>query len=71
MAIIVHKDVNEEKLHALKHEFNDILTTQIHNYFSGDCIEVFIVNGNAERVKKFSKELKNPNYTYSKLIIPS
>ncbi len=71
VAVIVHDDSSDSSLEKLKHEFQDIVVTQVHNYFSGKCIEVFVLNGQAKRIIGFAKELKNkPKFTYAKLVSP-
>ena len=71
VAVIVHDDSSDSSLEKLKHEFQDIVVTQVHNYFSGKCIEIFVLNGQAKRITSFAKELKNkPKFTYAKLVNP-
>jgi len=41
----------EDTVTAIKHEFEDIISTQIHNHLREDkCIEVFILEGDAARI---------------------
>ncbi len=71
VAVIVHPDSSDAELDKLKHQFQDIVITQVHNYFAGKCIEVFVLNGSAKRIAAFAKELKTkPKFTYAKLVNP-
>lgn len=69
IAAIIHYESEEEELHKLKHDFNDIVASQLHNYFSGTCFEVFILNGRGERIASFARELKrNTKFKQAKLL---
>jgi CopG family nickel-responsive transcriptional regulator len=71
VALIVHDDTQEEALHRLKHDFNDIVATQMHNSFSHSCIEIFVLNGPGSRIAVFAKELKkNPKFRRAELLLP-
>jgi CopG family nickel-responsive transcriptional regulator len=72
VAVAVHDDSRDAELAELKHEFDDIVATQVHNYLSGECVEVFVLNGPAERIGAFAKTLKSrPHLAYSRVVTPS
>ena len=61
--VVTHDESNEEPITRLKHEFEQIVRTHIHNKIShSSCIEVFLVDGDGKRVsamtKAFQKEDK-------------
>jgi CopG family transcriptional regulator, nickel-responsive regulator len=61
--VITHDESNEEPITRLKHEFEQIVRTHIHNKISQrNCIEVFLLEGDGKKVsamtKAFQKEDK-------------
>ncbi len=70
VAVVVHEPGAKE-VEELKHEFDDVIATQVHNSFSRKCVEVFVLNGNADRIAHFGKQLKTmPKLTYARLVNP-
>ncbi|MBC8521338.1 MAG: CopG family ribbon-helix-helix protein [Candidatus Syntrophoarchaeum sp.] len=50
--LLIHTQKVEDTVTEIKHEFGDIISTQIHNHLRGDkCLEVFILDGDAARIK--------------------
>lgn len=44
----------ERRVAALKHDYGDIVRTMLHTHVQGDdCVEVFVVEGSAQRVDRF------------------
>lgn len=70
--LLVHSEKSEDKATALKHEFEDVISTQIHsNLKEGKCLEVFILDGDAERIKKLVKLVQaNKKIDYFRLVVP-
>lgn len=61
--VITHDEFNEEPVTKLKHEFEDIVKTHIHNKMShGNCVELFLLQGDGKEVsamtRAFQKEDK-------------
>ncbi|MFO8052235.1 MAG: CopG family ribbon-helix-helix protein [Thermoplasmatota archaeon] len=51
--IIVHESHRSPDLDDIRHRHQDIITTQIHSHLKNEkCLEVFIINGDAEVVKE-------------------
>ncbi len=51
--IIVHDSHTSPGLDDARHEFQELITTQIHSHLSDHkCLEVFIIRGRAEMVKE-------------------
>ncbi len=70
VAVVVHEPRAKE-VEELKHEFDDAIATHVHNSFSGKCVEVFILNGPANRIAQFGKQLKTtPKLIYARLVNP-
>jgi CopG family nickel-responsive transcriptional regulator len=56
--IVVHREDSEDSLTERKHSFEDIIYTQIHNQLgSGRCLEVFVLRGEASRVRELSNSM--------------
>ena len=70
IVVVTHQEKGEREIAEIKHEFNDIITTQVHNNMHEICMETFIVHGNAETVVSFVKKLKqNKAILYTKIIL--
>jgi len=70
--LFVHNEDAEHKATSFKHSFEDIIATQIHsNLEKGKCLEIFVLDGRAERVKEIVKQAKsNRKVEYAKLVVP-
>ena len=70
--LMVHSESAEDKATALKHDFDDVISTQIHSNLSeGKCLEVFMLDGEAERIKKLVKGVQaNRKIDYFRLVVP-
>ncbi len=61
--VVTHDEFNEGPVTRLKHEFEDIVKTHIHNKIShSNCVEIFLVEGDGRKIssmtKAFQKEEK-------------
>lgn len=70
--ILAHDRKFEDAFTKAKHDYEDTITTQIHsNFCNNKCLEVFVLHGTAENIKKlFSDIRKNKRTEYVKLIVP-
>ncbi len=70
--LVVHSRGAERDVTEAKHHFEDVITTHIHSGLRNDkCLEIFVLDGNAERIKKFLKiNRANRNVSYIRLITP-
>ena len=51
--VVIHASHNEPSLDELKHEFQAVVSTQIHSHLKDQkCLEVFIVRGPSDVVKE-------------------
>jgi CopG family nickel-responsive transcriptional regulator len=68
--ITSHSQDTEHFVTNIKHKYEDIINTQLHSRLENDkCLEVFILEGAAERVKQMLKTLqKHKKIDYVKLI---
>ncbi len=72
-AVIIarHSHSSEQKIAEISHDFDDILTTQLHSKLSNDkCLEVFHTDGPADKVIEFYKQLEGSKHTESVNILP-
>jgi CopG family transcriptional regulator, nickel-responsive regulator len=54
--VVTHDESNEEPITRLKHEFEQIVRTHIHNKISQrNCIEVFLLEGDGKKVSAMTK----------------
>ncbi|MEN4016870.1 MAG: CopG family ribbon-helix-helix protein [Methanobacterium sp.] len=69
--VLIHNQEVEDKVTEIKHDFEDIINTQIHSHLKGHkCLEIFILEGNAERIKEISRKFQiNRKIDYVKLIV--
>ncbi|MBI5223812.1 CopG family ribbon-helix-helix protein [Candidatus Micrarchaeota archaeon] len=70
--LIVHKEEAEESINEMTHSFEDIINTQVHsNLGEHKCLEIFVLDGNAERIKELIKLPQvNKKIDYMKLVVP-
>lgn len=48
--ILIHDQKAEDRVTEIKHDFEDIINTQIHSHLKDDkCLEIFIMEGDAQR----------------------
>ena len=68
--ILIHHQKSEDKVTEIKHDFEDIINTQIHSHLQkNQCLELFILGGDAGRIRELSCLLnQNVKYLYSKLV---
>jgi CopG family transcriptional regulator, nickel-responsive regulator len=59
VVVCTHTEENEEKVTKIKHRFDAIVRTHIHNKLSrSNCVELFLLEGEAEAVTKMTEEFK-------------
>lgn len=54
--ILIHNQKAEDKVTEIKHDFEDIINTQIHSHLKDEtCLEIFIMEGYAERMTSLTR----------------
>ncbi len=54
--ILIHPQKVEDKVTEIKHDFEDIIKTQIHSHIKDDkCLEIFIMEGDAKRMNMLTE----------------
>jgi CopG family nickel-responsive transcriptional regulator len=68
---IIHSQKVEDKVTEIKHDYEDIINTQIHSHLKEEnCLEMFILEGNALRIKEMAHNFRNRGkWNYLKLIV--
>jgi CopG family transcriptional regulator, nickel-responsive regulator len=57
--VVTHDESDEAPITRLKHQFEDIVKTHIHNKIShGNCVELFLVEGEGKKVASMTKEFQ-------------
>ncbi|HIH87971.1 TPA: CopG family ribbon-helix-helix protein [Candidatus Bathyarchaeota archaeon] len=71
LLLAIHSHGAEHHVTQLKGKYVDLIHTQLHNRFrEGKCMELFILEGEADRVRELSAELqRNEENEYVKLLI--
>ena len=69
--VLIHKQDAEDKVTEIKHDFEDIINTQIHSHLADHkCMEIFVLEGVADRIKDLSNMFqKSTKIDYVKLIV--
>ncbi|MFP3951653.1 MAG: CopG family ribbon-helix-helix protein [Candidatus Bathyarchaeia archaeon] len=69
--LVIHAHEAEDIVTDVKHRYTDVIHTQLHNKFQeGKCLELFILNGEAERIRELTRALKrNEENEYVKLVV--
>jgi CopG family transcriptional regulator, nickel-responsive regulator len=71
LLLAIHSHEAEHHVTQIKGEYQDVIHTQLHNRFrEGKCMELFILEGDADRVRNLAAELqRNEENEYVKLLI--
>ena len=69
---LVHNENAENQVAQLKHEFENIIPTQIHSHLKdGKCLEIFMLDGDASQIKELVRMAQtNRKIEHAKLIVP-
>lgn len=70
--LLVHDEKSDSCANRLKHAYDDVVSTQLHsNLKEGKCLEVFILEGKASRVREMFKAAQaSKKIEYAKLVLP-
>lgn len=71
VVVVRHPHSEEQSIAHMSHEFDDIVSTQLHSKLDCDCcLEVFHTDGDAERIINFYNRLDGSKHTESVNILP-
>ncbi len=69
--LLIHSQDVEDVVTKIKHDFEDITNTQVHSHLQGGkCLEIFVLDGDADRIKEFVELLQiSGKMDYVKLVV--
>ena len=71
LVVVTHDEEQEAPVTKLKHQFEDIIRTHIHSKTkTSNCIELFLVQGDAKKVVAMSKAFQAEDKMKSSKLIP-
>jgi len=50
--LLIHSPDSEDVVSEIKHNFEDVTIKQIHSHLRNKCLEIFILDGDAENIKE-------------------
>ena len=54
--IVVHADEFDEQAAKIKHDYEDLIRTHLHNRMGGDkCMEMFFLDGDSKKIQSITK----------------
>lgn len=54
--VVVHADEFDDQVAAIKHDYEDLIKTHLHNKIDGDrCVELFLLDGDAKKIESVTK----------------
>lgn len=54
--MVVHNDEFDDQVAGIKHDYEDLIKTHLHNKIDGDrCVELFLLDGDAKRIEMVTK----------------
>ncbi|MGA1821021.1 MAG: CopG family ribbon-helix-helix protein [Thermoplasmatota archaeon] len=70
--IIVHESHRSPNLDQIRHDHQDIISTQIHSHLRNEkCLEVFIINGDGDQVKEMILKFRGKDELEYVKFVPS
>jgi len=68
--LVVHNDEFDHIVSGIKHNFEDLITTHLHSKIEKEkCMELFLIDGDAERVTTMTRDFTiNKNMDTVKLV---
>ncbi len=68
--LVVHNDVFDHVVSGITHNFEDLISTHLHSKIEKEkCMELFVMNGDAEKVSTMTKDFQtNKNMDTVKLV---
>jgi CopG family nickel-responsive transcriptional regulator len=59
IVVVTHDESNEAPVTKLKHEFEEIVRTHIHNKIShNNCVELFLLEGDGKKISSMVREFQ-------------
>lgn len=56
LLMVVHADEFDDQVAGIKHDYEDLIKTHLHNKIDGDrCVELFLLDGDAKKIEAVTK----------------
>lgn len=71
VVVVTHNEENEEPVTRIKHKFDNIVRTHVHNKIEkNNCVELFLLEGQANSITSMTQEFQKEDLIKSvKLIV--
>jgi CopG family nickel-responsive transcriptional regulator len=71
LLIVTHDEEEEAPVTKLKHQYEDIITTHVHNKTKTSmCIELFVLQGDSKKISAMSRSFQAEDKMKSTKLIP-
>jgi CopG family transcriptional regulator, nickel-responsive regulator len=71
LLVVTHDEEQEAPVTKLKHQYEDIITTHVHNKTrTSMCIELFVLQGDAKKISAMTKSFQAEDKMKSTKLIP-
>lgn len=59
LLLVIHDEESEQEVTRTKHSYDELIGTHIHSKVDNNkCLEIFLLKGEAERIKSMTKEFQ-------------
>ena len=59
LLLVIHNEESEQEVTSTKHTFDELINTHIHSKIDNNkCLEIFLLKGEAEKIKNMTKEFQ-------------
>ena len=59
LLLVIHDEESEQQVTSSKHTFDELISTHIHSKIDNNkCLEIFLLKGEADKIKNMTKEFQ-------------
>ena len=59
LLLVIHDEESEQEVTSTKHTFDELINTHIHSKIENNkCLEIFLLKGEADKIKNMTKEFQ-------------
>lgn len=59
LLLVIHDEESEQEVTSAKHTFDELINTHIHSKVDNNkCLEIFLLKGEADKIKNMTKEFQ-------------
>jgi CopG family nickel-responsive transcriptional regulator len=71
LLLVIHDEDSEQEVTSSKHSFDELISTHIHSKVDNNkCLEIFLLKGEADKIKDMTKEFQTNKKMDSVKLIP-